>query len=65
MGGRETRMNKQEYGRTGSQLRRQALHSNTAVTSSESSVGISEAPLNMSRGNKQVGPDNCQRRELV
>lgn len=35
-----------------------------AVTSSESSVGISAAPLNTSRGNERVGPDNCQRWEF-
>lgn len=53
-----------EDGRTGLQLRQQALRPNATVTSSESSVGISAAPLNMSRGNKQVGPDKCQHREL-
>lgn len=60
MGGRETRVNKQADGRTGLQLRRQALLSNTTVTSSESTVGISAGPLNTSQGNEQVGPDNCQ-----
>lgn len=64
MGVRETRVNKQEGGRTGLSPRRQALHSIAAVTSSESSVGISAAPLNTSRGNERVGPDNCQHGEF-
>lgn len=62
MGGRETRVSKQADGWTGLQLPRQALLPNATVTSSESSSGISAAPLNMSRGNERVGPDKCQRR---
>lgn len=41
-----------------------ALHSVAAVTSSESSAGISAAPLNTSRGEMSaLPPDNCQRQE--
>lgn len=64
MGKRETRVNKQADGRTGLSSRRQALLSIAAVTSSESSVGISAAPLNLSRGNERVAPDNSQHRVL-
>lgn len=56
-------MNKQTDGRTGLPSR-QALLSTAAVTSSESSVGISAAPLNLSRGNERLAPDNCQHREM-
>lgn len=64
MGGRETRVNKQEDGQTGLSSRRQELYSIAVVTSSESSVGISAAPLNMSQGNERVARDNCQHREF-
>lgn len=64
MGGRETRVNKQADGQTGLSSQWRALHLVTAVTSSESSVGISAGPLNTSQGNEQVGPNNRQHREL-
>lgn len=57
-------MNKQEDGRTGLSSQRQVLQSIAAVTPSESSEGISAAPLNMSRGNDQVARDNCQHPEM-
>lgn len=62
MGGRGTRVSRQGDGWTGLQLPRQALRPNATVTSSESSSGISAAPLNMSRGNERVGTDKRQRR---
>ncbi|KAK9540505.1 hypothetical protein VZT92_002953 [Zoarces viviparus] len=64
MGGRETRVNNQEDGWTGLPSRRQALHSIAVVASSESSAGIGAAPLNTSRGNEWVGPDDYQQPEF-
>ncbi|KAI4832160.1 hypothetical protein CesoFtcFv8_008594 [Champsocephalus esox] len=64
MGGRETRVNKQQDGWTGLSSRRQALLSIAVVTSSESSARISAAPLNTSQGNEWVGPDDCQQWEF-
>lgn len=57
---KETRVNKQTDGQAGLSPRRQRLHSIAAVTSSESSAGISAAPLNTSQGNERVPPDKCQ-----
>lgn len=60
MGGRGARVSRQWDGWTGLQLPRQALCPNGMVASSESSLGISADPLNMSQGNERVGPDECQ-----